>query len=57
VSTKKLVVSTYLRYILIAIGALLLFRFVRQLGGFLLTFLLAAILAYVLNPLIQRLEA
>ncbi len=56
VSAKKLVVSTYLQYILIALGALLLFAFVRQLGGVLLTFLLAAILAYVLNPLVRLLE-
>ncbi len=56
-STKKLVVSTYLQYALIALGALLLFTFVRQLGGVLLTFLLAGILAYVLNPLVRRLES
>ncbi len=56
VSAKKLVVSTYLQYVLIALGALLLFAFVRQLGGVLLTFLLAAILAYVLNPLVRLLE-
>ena len=56
-TTKKLVVSTYLQYILIAVGALLLFTFVRQLGGVLLTFLLAGVLAYALNPLIRRLEA
>ena len=31
--TKKLVVSTYLQYVLIAIGALLLLTFVPQLGG------------------------
>ena len=54
---KKLVVSTYLQYILIAVGALLLFTFVRQLGGVLLTFLLAGVLAYALNPLIRCLEA
>jgi predicted PurR-regulated permease PerM len=58
VFAKKLVVSTYLQYILIAVGALLLlFTFVRQIGGVLLTFLLAAILAYVLNPLVRQLEA
>ncbi len=55
-SAKKLVVSTYLQYILIALGALLLFGFVRQIGGVLLTFLLAAILSYVLNPLVRWLE-
>jgi predicted PurR-regulated permease PerM len=54
VSTKKLVVSTYLQYILIALGALLLFVFVRQLSGVLLTFLFAAVLAYVLNPVVRR---
>jgi predicted PurR-regulated permease PerM len=57
VATKKLVVSTYLQYILIALGALLLLTFVRQIGGVLLTFLLATILAYALNPLVRRLEA
>jgi len=57
VSTKKLVVSTYLQYILIALGALLLLTFIRQIGGVLLTFLLATILAYALNPLVRRLEA
>jgi predicted PurR-regulated permease PerM len=56
VATKKLVVSTYLQYILIALGALLLLTFVRQMGGVLLTFLLATILAYALNPLVRRLE-
>ena len=55
-SPKKLVISTYLQYILIALGALLLFTLFRQLGGVLLTFLLAAVLAYVLNPLVRRLE-
>ena len=56
-STKKLVVSTYLQYIAIAVAILLLFAFVRQIGGVLLTFLLAGVLAYALNPLIRRLEA
>lgn len=55
--TKKLVVSTYLQYIAIAVGILLLLIFVRQIGGVLLTFLLAGVLAYALNPLIRRLEA
>lgn len=55
-SAKKLVVSTYLQYIFIVLGALLLFAFVRQLGGVLLTFLLAAILAYALNPVVRLLE-
>ena len=53
---RKLVVSTYLQYILIAVGFLLLVVFVRQLSGVLLTFLMAAILAYVLNPLVRALE-
>ena len=53
---NKLVVSTYLQYILIAVGVFLLVVFVRQLSGVLLTFLMAAILAYVLNPLVRRLE-
>jgi predicted PurR-regulated permease PerM len=56
VPAKKLVVSTYLQYILIAVGVFLLVVFVRQLSGVLLTFLMAAILAYVLNPLVRRLE-
>ena len=36
---KKLVVSTYLQYILLAVGLCLLVVFVRQIGGVLLTFL------------------
>jgi predicted PurR-regulated permease PerM len=56
VPPRKLVVSTYLQYILIAGGVFLLVVFVRQLSGVLLTFLMAAILAYVLNPLVRRLE-
>jgi predicted PurR-regulated permease PerM len=54
--TRKLVVSTYLQYILIAVGVFLLVVFVRQLSGVLLTFLMAAVLAYILNPLVRRLE-
>ena len=54
---RKLIVSTYLQYILIAACVLLLFTFVRQFGGVLLTFLLAGVLSYALNPLIRRLEA
>ena len=53
---KKLVVSTYLQYILIAVGFFLLVVFVRQLSSVLLTFLMAAILAYILNPVVRRLE-
>jgi predicted PurR-regulated permease PerM len=56
VSAKKLVVSTYLHYILLALGALLLFVFVRQLSGVLLTFLFAGVLAYTLNQVVGRLE-
>jgi len=56
VPANKLVVSTYLQYVLIAVGVFLLVVFVRQLSGVLLTFLMAAILAYVLNPLVRRLE-
>jgi predicted PurR-regulated permease PerM len=56
VPAKKLVVSTYLQYVLIAVGVFLLVVFVRQVSGVLLTFLMAAILAYVLNPLVRRLE-
>jgi predicted PurR-regulated permease PerM len=56
VRIRKLVVSTYLQYILIAVGFLLLVVFVRQLSGVLLTFLMAAILAYALNPAVRALE-
>jgi predicted PurR-regulated permease PerM len=56
VLARKLVVSTYLQYILIAVGVFLLVVFVRQLSGVLLTFFMAAILAYILNPLVRRLE-
>jgi predicted PurR-regulated permease PerM len=54
--TKKLVVASYLQYILLAIGLVLLAVFLRQIGGVLITFLLAVILAYVLNPLVRRLD-
>jgi len=56
VSARKLVVSTYLQYVLLAVGALLLVTFVPQISGVLVTFLMAAILAYALNPLVRRLE-
>jgi predicted PurR-regulated permease PerM len=56
VPARKLVVSTYLQYIMIAVGVFLLVVFVRQLSGVLLTFLMAAVLAYILNPLVRRLE-
>ena len=56
-SARKLVVSTYLQYIVLAVGVLLLVFFVRQVSGVLLTFLAAAVLAYALNPIVRRLEA
>jgi predicted PurR-regulated permease PerM len=55
-SARKLVVSTYLQYIAIALGVILLASFVRQVSGVLLTFLAAGVLAYALNPLVRRLE-
>jgi predicted PurR-regulated permease PerM len=55
-SARKLVVSTYLQYIALALGVVLLVSFVRQIGGVLLTFLAAGVLAYALNPLVRRLE-
>ena len=55
-SARKLVVSTYLQYIVLAAAVVLLVAFVRQIGGVLLTFLAAAVLAYALNPLVRRLE-
>jgi predicted PurR-regulated permease PerM len=56
VPAKKLVVSTYLQYILLAVGVVLLVSFVRQLSGVLLTFLAAGVLAYALNPVVRGLE-
>src|SRR5215216_5962288 len=56
VSARKLVVSTYLQYIVLAVGVLLLVFFVRQVSGVLLTFLAAGVLAYALNPVVRRLE-
>ncbi len=53
---KKLLVSTYTQYILIALGFVLLIVFVRQVGGVLLTFLMATVLAYALNPMVRRIE-
>ena len=55
-STRKLVISTYLQYIVLAIGVVLLVSFVRQVSGVLLTFLAAGVLAYALNPAVRRLE-
>jgi predicted PurR-regulated permease PerM len=57
VSARKLVVSTYLQYIVLAVGVVLLVSFVRQISGVLLTFLAAGVLAYALNPLVRRLES
>ncbi|MBA3585186.1 MAG: AI-2E family transporter [Gemmatimonadetes bacterium] len=53
---RRLVVSTYIQYIALALGAVLLVVFVRQLSGVLLTFLAAGVLAYVLNPVVRILE-
>src|SRR5215210_4010261 len=54
---RKLLVSTYLQYIALAVGVVLLVSFVRQVGGVLLTFLAAGVLAYTLNPIVRRLES
>jgi predicted PurR-regulated permease PerM len=56
VPARKLVVSTYLQYIALAVGVVVLVGFTRQISGVLLTFLAAAVLAYALNPLVRRLE-
>ena len=53
---KKLVVATYLQYIALALGVLILISFVRQVSSVLLTFLAAGVLAYALNPIVRRLE-
>ena len=53
---RKLVVSDYIQYTALALGVLLLVVFVRQLAGVLLTFGMAAILAYLLNPAVKSLE-
>ncbi|MGH3145459.1 MAG: AI-2E family transporter, partial [Rubrobacter sp.] len=55
-SARKLVVSRYFQYIVLAVGVVLLVAFVRQISGVLLTFLAAGVLAYVLNPAVRRLE-
>ncbi len=55
--TRKLIVANYMQYILVALGVVLLAFFVRQVGGVLLTFLMAGILAYILNPLVRRLDS
>jgi len=56
VPAKKLVVSTYLQYIALALGVLILVSFLRQISGVILTFLAAGVLAYALNPIVRRLE-
>ena len=53
--TNKLVVSNYLRYILITVGVPSLFTLVWQ-TSVLLTFFLAGVLLCVLNPLVRRPE-
>lgn len=53
---NKLVVSTYLQYIALAVLVLILFSLVQQISGVLLTFLAAAVLAYALNPIVRFLE-
>ncbi len=53
---RKLVVSTYLQYIVLAVGVIFLASFVRQVSGVLLTFLAAGVLAYALNPVVRLLE-
>ncbi|QYJ16013.1 Putative transport protein YhhT [Rubrobacter xylanophilus DSM 9941] len=55
-AADRLVVSAYLQYFLIAAGLVLAVVLVRQIGGVLLTFLMAGVLAYALNPLVRRLE-
>lgn len=55
-SARRLVIADYVQYIALAIGVLLLVVLVRQLAGVLLIFLAAAILAYVLNPVVKLLE-
>ncbi len=49
---KKLVVSTFFQYLMLAVGVVLLVVFVREIEGVLITFPTAAVLAYVLNPLV-----
>lgn len=54
--TKKLIVASYVQYIAVALGLLFLAFFLRQIGGVLITFFLAVILAYILNPIVRRLD-
>ncbi len=53
---RRLVIADYVQYIALAAGVLLLFVFVRQIADVILIFLAAAILAYVLNPVVKRVE-
>jgi predicted PurR-regulated permease PerM len=53
---RRLVIADYVQYIALAVGVLLLVLFVRQIAGVILIFLAAAILAYVLNPVVKRVE-
>lgn len=53
---RKLVVADYAQHIALALGVLLLVVFVRQLAGVLLTFGMAALLAYMLDPAVKVLE-
>ena len=55
-NAKKLIVSNYVQYIVIVLGLILLAVFLRQIGGVLLTFLMAVILAYILNPIVRRMD-
>lgn len=55
-SAKRLLVSRYLQYVLLAAALVVLVVLVRQISGVLLTFLIAMVLAYALNPLVRRFE-
>ncbi|WP_273843747.1 AI-2E family transporter [Rubrobacter calidifluminis] len=55
-SEKKLLVSQYLQYVLLAAALVVLVALVRQISGVLLTFLMAMVLTYALNPLVRGME-
>ncbi len=55
-NTKKLIVSKYFQHLMLSVGAVLLIIFVCEIEGILITFLTAAVLAYVSNLLMRRLE-
>lgn len=55
-NARRLVVADYVQYIALAAGILLLAVLVRQIAGVLMIFLAAAILSYVLNPVVKLLE-